>query len=352
MKHPFLGRAFLFYALAWSAIVVVHVNILYLQFDLPFDFSLTDGLMFNGLLLGFGLLLWNIVKYISPENQGITNTILNQALVIIIATSLITFLSDRVLHKLIGEDEAIIQFLSFSIPWRIFVGTFYLGMLDLVYYLLQYTSSLKEKEKEEVELQNLLKQAELDALKFQLNPHFIFNSLNSISSLTLMDNMKAHEMVIKLSEFLRGSLGSENQELHTLEDELAQMKRYLDIERVRFGDRLELKEEIEPQCLKKKVPNLILQPLYENAIKYGIYEQLDNVVIKTKVYCDGDKLNILITNNYDSESVPQKGKGIGLKNIRNRLDLIYGKSDLVTIKKGRDVFSIELLIPQKRIEND
>lgn len=351
MKHPLLGKTFLFYSLAWVAIMVAHVNILYLQFDFPFDFSLTDSLIFNGMLLGYGILLWYIVKYISPANQGITGTILNQGLAIIVGVTIIAFGSDRILSSLIGDDDEIAQFLGMAIPWRIFLGSFFLGMLVLVYYLLQYTSSLKQKEKEEAELQHLLKQAELDTLKFQLNPHFIFNSLNSISSLTLMDNERAHEMVIKLSEFLRGSLGREDKELHSLEDELDQMKRYLDIERVRFGNRLELEEDIDENCFSQKVPNLILQPIYENAIKYGIYEQLGKVLIKTKVFCDGDKLNILVSNNYDSESIPQKGKGIGLKNISNRLDLIYGKSDLVTIKKGKDIFNIELIIPQNLIND-
>ncbi|MEQ8924288.1 MAG: histidine kinase [Fulvivirga sp.] len=352
MKHPLSGKALLFYLLAWAAIIVAHANILYYQLGFDFIYSVTDSLIYNISFLGFGLLYWYVVQYITPNNQGITATVLNQGLAVVIGVSFLTYLCNSFLASFGVDNPDVSAFLSMSIPWRIFLGTFFLGMIVLVYYLLQYTSSLKQKEKDEVELQHLLKNAELETLKFQLNPHFIFNSLNSISSLTLTNPEKAHEMVVKLSEFLRGSLGQKEAELHTLKDELAQMNRYLEIERIRFGDRLVLEEDINEGCYDRMVPNLILQPLYENAIKYGIYEQLESVKIFTRTYCTEEYLTILISNNYDSESTPQKGKGIGLKNVRNRLELIYGKSDLVTIKRERDNFTIELQIPQTQKRKD
>ena len=346
MKHPFLGRALLFYLLAWVVIAIAHATILYNQFDLSIKFVLADSLAYNLSFMGFGLIYWYIVQYITPENQGITGTIINQALAIIIVVGFLTYACNTFLENFSNDENNVIAFLSMALPWRVFLGSFYLGMVVLVYYLLQYTASFKQKEKEEVELQHLLKNAELESLKFQLNPHFIFNSLNSISSLTLTDSDRAHEMVVKLSEFLRGSLGTEDKKIHSLGEELEQMMLYLDIERVRFGDRLVVDESIDEKCKNRKVPNLILQPLYENAIKYGIYEQLEDVVIKTSCTCNDEYLTIAICNNYDSEAIPQKGKGIGLKNVRNRLELIYGQSDLVTIKKERDIFSVELQIPQ------
>ncbi|MEQ8574197.1 MAG: histidine kinase, partial [Fulvivirga sp.] len=188
--------------------------------------------------------------------------------------------------------------------------------------------------------------AELEMLKSQINPHFIFNSLNSVSALTLTNPDLAHEMVIKLSDFLRLSLGRSNKELHNVEEELKQMNLYLDIERIRFGDRLSLSQDINEICMKHSLPVMILQPLYENAIKYGVYGQLEKVEISTKCHCDEGTLFLSITNNYDSTSAPQKGKGIGLKNIRNRLELIYGPSDLVTIEKNKNIFTIHLQIPQ------
>ena len=153
-------------------------------------------------------------------------------------------------------------------------------------------------------------------------------------------------MVIKLSDFLRSSLGKDNQELQSIKEELKRMELYLDIEKVRFGERLKLINSFDGKCDQLQVPNMILQPLYENAIKYGVYEQLEGVTIKTNCHCDDGNLHISISNGYDCEAVPQKGKGIGLRNIRSRLELIYGISDLVTIEKDQKTFTVRLLVPQ------
>ena len=124
------------------------------------------------------------------------------------------------------------------------------------------------------------------------------------------------------------------------------MDLYLAIEKVRFGERLNVLKKVEDPCLELKLPNMILQPLYENAIKYGVYEQLEPVDIQVLSHCESGNLSIKIINNYDGKSSPQRGKGIGLKNVRTRLELIYGIPDLVTIEKDKKYFSVHLLIPQ------
>ncbi len=346
MRHPLLGKSFLYYALAWAATIAAHTFILYWQLGFDKYLALGDGLVFYLPLMGFGIVYWYVVQYITPENQGTSIVVVNQVIAITIGVGILGYTSNAVLTQLKSDDTYYLSFLNTMLPWRIFIGVFFMGMIVLIYYLLQYTHSLKEKEKDELQLQNLLKNAELEMLKSQLNPHFIFNSLNSVSALTLTKPEMAHEMVIKLSDFLRLTLGRTNQELHSLAEELKQMNLYLDIERIRFGDRLTIEQEIDEICLKHQVPVMIMQPLYENAIKYAVYEQLDKVVIKTVCYCDQKFLNIAISNNYDSTASPQKGRGIGLKNVRNRLDLIYGISDLVTIEKNLDTFTIRLQIPQ------
>lgn len=348
MKHPFLGKIFLFYLSAWAIIAIAHASIVYNQFDLGLNYAMIDSISFNLAFMGFGLIYWYIVQYISPESQGISEAIVSQGLAVVIGVSFLTYVCNTFLAKFSDDTNSVENFLNTAFPWRIFLGSFYLGMIVLIYYLLQYTASFKQKEKEEIELQHLLKNAELESLKFQLNPHFIFNSLNSISALTLTDADRAHEMVVKLSEFLRGSLGTEDKKTHSLKEEVEQMMLYLDIERVRFGDRLVIEENIDQACNNCEVPNLILQPLYENAIKYGIYEQLENVVITTTCTCNEENLTISISNNYDAESRPQKGKGIGLRNVRDRLELIYGQSNLMAIKKDKNIFTVELLIPQNQ----
>jgi two-component system, LytTR family, sensor kinase len=350
MQHPFLGKSLIFYASAWAVIMAAHAVVLIYQFDYETLSAIIDSITFNLPIMGFGLSYWYIVQYISPENQGLSGTIINQGLAIAIGVALLSFASNAAVEQLSIWNEAQRSFLNVALPWRIFLGSFFMTMMVMIYYLLQYTQNLKSKEQDELQLQNLLKNAELEMLKSQLNPHFIFNSLNSVSSLTLTNPELAHEMLIKLSDFLRLSLGRSNVEMHTIEEELKQMNLYLDIERVRFGDRLSLYSDINNECMQKKIPVMLLQPLYENAIKYGIYEQLEEVAIRTVCSCDERFLKLSISNNYDSTATPQKGRGIGLKNVRNRLELLYGAPDLVTIEKDKDTFTIHLQIPQTTTE--
>ena len=319
--------------------------LLFFIFDFRLFTSITDSAVHNIPLAGLGMAFWYVVRYLSPKSNGYTTSTFNLLAAVLVGVSMASYISYSI-GGLIDKNFEYQQFLNDTLPWRIFIGTLVMAVIIMIYYLLLSAQDLKAKEQEERELQSLLKQSELDMLKFQINPHFIFNSLNSISSLTIVEPEKAREMVIKLSDFLRSSLGKDNQELQSIKDELKRMELYLDIEKVRFGERLKLVSSFDEKCDQLQVPNMILQPLYENAIKYGVYEQLGGVTIKTNCHCDDGNLHISISNGYHCEAVPQKGKGIGLKNIRSRLELIYGISDLVTIEKDQKTFTVRLLIPQ------
>lgn len=134
--------------------------------------------------------------------------------------------------------------------------------------------------------------------------------------------------------------------LHPLREELDQMALYLEIEKVRFGDRLSFKLDADETCLDWPIPNMLLQPLYENAIKYGIYEQLEDVHISLKGSCNKDQLQLTISNNFDDSGMAKKGNGIGLQNVSKRLSLIYASSNLMAIEKANNVFTIHLKIPK------
>jgi LytS/YehU family sensor histidine kinase len=182
-------------------------------------------------------------------------------------------------------------------------------------------------------------------LRSQINPHFLFNSLNSVSSLTITDPEKARDMVIKLSEFMRYSLSKKDDQPVTLRSELENLRLYLEIEEVRFGDRLTTEEEINAGCLEAVMPVMLLQPLYENAIKHGVYESTESVRIKTKVSCNQGYLDINISNNYDPAPSSVKGTGTGLMNVSRRLDLFYGNRASMQTKKENGIFSVSLFLP-------
>jgi two-component system, LytTR family, sensor kinase len=186
---------------------------------------------------------------------------------------------------------------------------------------------------------------ELNLLKSQINPHFLFNSLNSISSLTITDAEKAQDMLIKLSEYLRYALKQKDNKPVTLKEELDNCNRYLEIEKIRFGDKLITNFDIEIECYTKKLPVLILQPLYENAVKHGVYESLVPVKITTKVYMSGSKMNICISNDYDNTAITRKGEGIGLDNVKTRLNLFYNKKSELIIDKQEDSFFTTIILP-------
>ena len=215
------------------------------------------------------------------------------------------------------------------------------------FYAVGYYNSLKEKIEKEAELKTLIRDAELSALKSQINPHFLFNSLNSIASLTISDPEKAHEMVINLSAFMRYSLQHNQEETVALKEELENIKLYLSIEKIRFGRKLNPVFEVEEKCLHAQIPNMILQPLLENAIKYGVYEASKPVRIFIKCNSEEGYFRILIENDYEPESVRNRGEGIGLKNIRQRLELIYGNPGLMKITDSKTSFKVELMLPQK-----
>ena len=345
MRLPFSGKALILYFSVWVAVMAAYSFLLFFVFGFSLYAAILDSVIHNLPIAGLGMAFWYVVQYLSPKG-GNTSAIFNLIAAVLVGVSMVSYASYSLADAL-NNDAEYQTFLTNTLPWRIFIGALVMVVIVMIYYLLKSNRDLKEKEAEELELQSLLKQSELDMLKFQINPHFIFNSLNSISSLTITEPEKAREMVIKLSDFFRSSLGRGNQELQTIKEELKRMELYLDIEKVRFGERLKLINSFDGKCEQLKVPNMILQPLYENAIKYGVYEQLEGVTIETDCHCRDGNLHISITNDYDSEAIPQKGKGIGLKNIRNRLELIYGISDLVTIEKNHNQFTIKLLIPQE-----
>jgi LytS/YehU family sensor histidine kinase len=144
---------------------------------------------------------------------------------------------------------------------------------------------------------------------------------------------------------MRYSLANDEANRTSFSVEFDNATTYLEIEKIRFGDKLCLENEIEANCLHNELPAMILQPLYENAIKHGVYESTEKVIITTKCICTEQGMEITISNNFDKEAIPRKGAGIGLNNVKRRMKLIYGRTDLVKIYKSETLFEISLFFP-------
>ena len=196
-----------------------------------------------------------------------------------------------------------------------------------IQHVVAYQVRAREREHRAVELEQRLTAARLQALQMQLNPHFLFNTLNAISSLMHQDVDAADRMLVRLSELLRRALDTRDRQEVPLSEELAFLDRYLEIEQARFGARLTVEREVDPGLLDMLVPNLVLQPLVENAIKHGIERQRRPGLIQLEVRREGEAMVLSVRDNGPGLSAPRppsRGHGIGVGNTRRRLEQLYG----------------------------
>ena len=194
----------------------------------------------------------------------------------------------------------------------------------VVAHAIYYYRGLREGEAQTARLTAQLAQAQLQALKMQIHPHFLFNTLNSIAALLHKDVEAADKMIARLGDFLRVTLKSSDTQLVDFEQELEFLKCYLDIEHIRFQDRLTVEMDIDPHALKAMVPNLILQPIVENAVRHGVARHTDPGQITIRARRQGARLIMNVEDNGPGLEVNSNGSGIGLSNTRARLEQFYG----------------------------
>jgi two-component system LytT family sensor kinase len=348
MQNPILTsrKTFYTYLGMWVLVIVFHIFLLSITEKISLLSKIVDAVISNLLYGAIGLGLWFPIFFGKSDKEKFINMAINNVVGGIVAVSFWLGLSYFMLVSVFNTDPVYLDFLRKSVPWRAGIGILYYEVLILVYYLIIFYGNIEENKLKEAELKTLVKESELNSLKSQINPHFLFNSLNSISSLTMIEPGKAQEMIIKLSEFLRYTLSKKEEKLTSLEEEISNINRYLDIEKIRFGKRLTVKQEIEPSCRKLKLPGLILQPLLENAVKYGVYESTEESVIEIISDCNSFALSLVIRNAWDPDSQSNKGEGIGLKNIRSRLRILYNRDDLLFIRKDHKSYEVNIIFPQ------
>lgn len=222
-----------------------------------------------------------------------------------------------------------------------------------LYQVYTYYSRFREEERRAMhlevaaaQLETQLAQAQLDALKMQIHPHFLFNTLNSISVLMLDDPRAANEMLLRLSELLRATLRSEATQVVPLREELDFLRDYLAIEQTRFQDRLTVRFDVDDETLDASVPNLILQPLVENAIRHGIAHRADDGIVEIQARRNNGFVDLSVMDNGTGAAGPIKPGGIGLRNSRERLAKLYGDNYKFEIINGTGSgFRVNIQIP-------
>lgn len=257
------------------------------------------------------------------------------------------FLIRWIAVQLIGNENGYLDFLEKTIIVRGLFCWLMISIITILSWIWFYVREQREIEERKISMEKLAREAELSSLRQQLQPHFLFNSLNSISALVVTKPDKARQMIQELSDFLRGTIRKDDQQLVTLEEEIRHLNLYLEIEKVRFGHRLKTEITIEDRTRKMHLPLLLLQPLLENAIKFGLYDTIGDITISLKATAGEGSLLIAIENPFDPEtSQIRPGTGFGLTSVQRRLYLLYGRHDLLSTKNSQSIFTTELKIPQ------
>ena len=330
---------FVGWALLW---IFIQWNVL-LKFGITETEAIVDSYVSNILLAASCFLVFNNMKYYLPKNEKYWFI-----LAISFVLSCVWLLVIRsMLWYIFKNDQHYTVTLQQSSTVRFGFAFLMIGCMSTI-SLLWYTQKDQQRtDTQQKEIQQLAKDAELFKLRQQLQPHFLFNSLNSISALTATQPEKARHMIQQLSDFLRGTLKKDDQHKSSLKEELQYLELYLDIEKVRFGHRLNTEISVEENIQQMELPSLILQPVVENAIKFGLYDTIGEVTISITAKKVDETLVVTVQNPFDAETAqPLQGKGFGLASIKRRLFLLFARQDLLQTKTEDNYFITTIIIPQ------
>jgi hypothetical protein len=347
--HPLLvsGVALAIYLAGWVPLAALLVYVLEASSNLGWEASAAIVVPACVVYAFVCLSPWYVVR-MTPLRQS--------ALVRILATNFAAATGGSILLLAIARGTAALlsRFDTFQAVDQRFRphAPLLFGMGLLIYLLsagMHYIMASAEESKEALnrEMQALVvaRDAELKALKAQINPHFLFNSLNSISALAGIDAVRARDMCVKLSDFLRSSLRMGERETVPLKEELELAHNYLGVEQVRFAGRLRVEEQIGAGCEDGLLPPLLLQPLVENAVKHGIASLVDGGAILLEAWRQENALHISVANPFDPEDSTARKNGLGLQIVKRRLLARYGDRADMVAESREGVYRVELLLP-------
>ena len=334
----------LVFAICWLCWSVLHAFTLN-WFGFEWKDAVWESAISNLLLAGCSLLITITLQFYIPQKNKY-GYILGLCSVL----AIIWLLLSRTLSMLvIKEASGYERFFSQSVPIRFAIGFLIIGCISLISVLWYTIHDQREIEKRKSEAEKLSREAELYKLRQQLQPHFLFNSLNSINALIGSQPKQARNMIQQLSDFLRGTLKKEENQWISLDEELEHLNLYLDIEKVRFGHRLSTDINNETNGLKLQLPAMLLQPVVENAIKFGLYDTTGDITICIEARKEDGHLVLQVRNPFDPEtSSPKKGTGFGLSSVQRRLYLLFARNDLLQTEIKEQLFITTIKIPQQK----
>ena len=338
--HPLFTNRLYFasYAAAWLPIAAILTLALALPGKMHLGESAKMAIPITLVLAVLSLSAWFVARTLPLRSTPVWKLIVSQTLAAICASAMTLVFTHVWVVMLSRFSPGLEMRFMPSVP--VVAGMSWLAyLLALLFWHLLITMESSQK----TEL--VLRETVLKALKAQINPHFLFNSLNSISALTSTDPAKAREMCIRLSDFLRSSLSLEARNSISFAEELALTSSYLDVEKVRFGERLRVSQDFDPGCADCQVPPLLVQPLVENAIKHGVAMLSQGGEIVMTGHRSGHDLRITVENPFDPEAPIVRKSGFGLVNVRNRLEARYGPAARLEVQVKGLRYRVVLSLP-------
>ncbi|MGV8878960.1 MAG: sensor histidine kinase [Sphingobacteriaceae bacterium] len=319
----------------------LHIYLLHGYFH-DWEIAFIDGVVSNALLAAACILISNNLRYYRPQKDGFANL----AVWCLFLTGIWIFSSRWLLNFFITSPKYG-SFFENSIPIRCCFGFLIIGWMAMVSTLWYTNKDQRESEQRKTDTEKLAREAELNQLRQHLQPHFLFNSLNSIIALISIQPEQARKMIHQLADFLRGTLKKDDQQQVSLAEELEHLALYLDIEKVRFGHRLFTSVDSDAACSQLLLPSMLLQPLVENAIKFGLYDTISSVSIVITARCIKQDLLISVKNPFDAKTAqPLPGTGFGLSGVKRRLYLLFSRNDLLETRIVDNHFITTVKIPQ------
>gem|GEM_PF-836701 len=358
-----------FFLLFWLAAWIIQsaaYSFLFME-DLLHSLALT--LPFLCIILPFVILLWYPTRYMRFEGHTVPRLLFSHAVLALISAVLVSRilpgfsrLFPNIFHGApglyplpfmpAGPDATSYPLSGMLSVLRGYEGPFiltliYYFMSSAFYYLFHYYSDYRDSILNEARLEKALRDSEIQSLRYQINPHFLFNALNSIASLSLVRGEDAHRMTIQLSDYFRNTLQTRPGQMQSLRGEIRSAELYLDIETMRFGERMSYELDCGDTDLELQVPSMVLQPLLENAVKHGVQRSPD--LTRIRVQCSLKQGVFTLTVENSCHSAPEKGRvsgtGTGLRNIQDRLRLMYGEDGGMHISRLENLFRVQLHFP-------
>ncbi|HRO47433.1 histidine kinase [Agriterribacter sp.] len=330
-----------YFAIFWISWSAIHAWVLQ-EWGYSFEASWLDSAVCNILLAGMSLLIITSLRYYLPRKESFTYLFL-----MCIGFALLWLGCAKLVLSYVADEFAVSTF-NESLPIRLAIAILISGCVILISVLGYTLEEQKEQDSRKNESEKIARDAELYKLRQQLQPHFLFNSLNSISALIISQPAEARKMIQQLSDYLRSTLKKEEHLWVMLSEEVQYLELYLSIEKVRFGHRLATEIRSDASAQSMKLPAMLLQPVVENAIKFGLYDTTDDITISIDAAAEGQMLIVTVKNPFDPEiSQPKKGTGFGLSSVQRRLSLLFARNDLLSTSTTGNIFITQVKIPQQ-----